>query len=139
MRLSIVALNVIWISLLAGCANKEAMIPTPERDMQTVYREHMQGVGDGKLLDTRSLLRRPLQESDVDLSQYVRTEKTQLQAKFPKIPNPTLYMFVGPHLAADTQVPIPGYITEFKMWEREHYALPGEQSDMTEHFQGDAR
>ena len=90
-------------------------------------------------MDTRSLLRRPMEESDVQLSEYVRTEKNQLQARFKRIPNPTLYMFVAPHLAAQSEVPIPGYVTEFRMWTRDHYAMPGEVSDMTSQFQGDMR
>tara|TARA_R110002167_G_scaffold204404_11_gene408601 strand:+ start:15498 stop:15872 length:375 start_codon:yes stop_codon:yes gene_type:complete len=124
---------------LAGCANKDNILPTPDQDMEAVYRDHMQGIGDGKIMDTRSLLRRPMEESDVQLSEYVRTEKNQLQARFKRIPNPTLYMFVAPHLAAQSEVPIPGYVTEFRMWTRDHYAMPGEVSDMTSQFQGDMR
>ena len=127
-------LSVTLISVLGGCATKDSMIPTPEHDMKTVYDMHMQGVGDGKLLDTRSLIRRPMMEEDVHLSDYVRTEKNMLESKFKRIPNPTLYMFVAPHLASRAQVPVPGYLTEFKMWEREHYAMPGETSDMNGSF-----
>lgn len=130
MRTSNVVLIVTWISLLSACANKDSIIPVPEHDMKEVYNRHMQGIGDGELYDKRSLLRRPMVDGDVELSDYVRSEKTLLQARFRTIPNPTLYMFVAPHLAADTQVPIPGYLTELKMWESEHYALPGEISDM---------
>lgn len=139
MQASRAVLSVTLISLLAGCASKENIIPTPEQDMEKVYRNHMQGIGDGTLMDTRSLLRRPMVESDVQLSEYVRTEKNQLQSRFKRIPNPTLYMFVAPHLAAQSEVPIPGYITEFKMWQRDHYALPGEVSDMANDFKGDMR
>ncbi len=96
----------------------------------------MQGVGSDQVYDRRSQLRRPMVESDVDLSSYVRTEKNQLEAKFKLLPNPTLYMFVAPHLASQDQVPIPGYLTEFKMWEKDHYAMPGEVSDMESHFDG---
>ena len=96
----------------------------------------MQSNGDGVLFDERAVLRRPMIETDVALSDYVRTEKNQLESKFKTVPNPTMYMFVAPHLAADTQVPIPGYLTEFKMWEREHYAMPGEISDMGSNYVG---
>lgn len=78
-------------------------------------------------------------EGDVVLSDYVRTEKTQLESRFKTLPNPTMYMFVAPHLAADSQVPIPGYLTEFRMWERDHYALPGEISDMSNSFGGQSK
>lgn len=135
MRISIVVLISILTSLLSACASKDTLIPVPEQDMKTVYERHMQGIGDGELLDKRSLLRRPMIEGDVELSNYVRTEKSQLEAKFKLLPNPTLYMFVAPHLAAETRVPIPGYLTEFKMWDKDHYALPGEVSDMRSHFE----
>ncbi len=136
MQLKSVGLSIILTSLLAACSSKDAMLPVPDRDMKAVYNQHMNGVGDGKLLDKRTLIRRDMTDNDVDLSDYVRTEKNQLEAKFKRIPNPTMYMFVAPHLASDTQVPIPGYLTEFKMWEKEHYALPGEVSDMTPAYDG---
>jgi len=113
-----------------GCATKESIIPTPEQDMKTVYEQHMNGVGEGKILDKRSVLRRPMSVEDVELSDYVRTEATALRSRFRLLPNPTLYMFVAPHLAGESGVPIPGYLTEFKMWETDHYALPGEVSVM---------
>jgi conjugative transfer region lipoprotein (TIGR03751 family) len=112
------------------------MLPVPEQNMKTVYNRHMQSNGDGVLFDERAVLRRPMIEDDVALSNYVRTEKNQLESKFKTLPNPTMYMFVAPHLAADTNVPIPGYLTEFKMWETEHYAMPGEISDMGSNYVG---
>jgi conjugative transfer region lipoprotein (TIGR03751 family) len=112
--------------LLGGCATKDAMIPQPEQTMQDVYYGSMGAVSQGKLLDERSALRRAITESDVDLSQYVRTEANQLQSKFKLLPNPTLYMFVAPHLSTADGVPVPGYLTEFKLYTKEHYAMPGE-------------
>ena len=136
MQILKVALPITLISLLAACATKETMLPTPKYSMKEVYDQHMQGVGSGQVLDRRSQLRRPMIESDINLSDYVRTEKNQLEAKFKFLPNPTLYMFVAPHLASQSQVPVPGYLTEFKMWKTEHYALPGEISDMSNRFNG---
>lgn len=136
MRIFSAILILISISFLGGCATKDSILPIPSQDMKTVYDTHMKGIGDGKLYDKRSLLRRPMIEDDVLLSDYVRTEKTQLQSKFKKIPNPTMYMFVAPHLASQSEVPIPGYLTEFKMWDRERYALPGEVSDLDGKFGG---
>jgi len=136
MQILTVALTAISISLLASCATKDTLIPIPDEDMKSVYNRHMQTNGDGVLFDERAVLRRPMIEDDVALSNYVRSEKNQLESKFRTLPNPTMYMFVAPHLAADTQVPIPGYLTEFKMWEREHYAMPGEISDMSGNYVG---
>ncbi len=135
MRMLTAALSISLISVvLTGCSNKDNFIPQPDQTMKTVYGNHMSGVGDGKLLDTRSLVRRPMVEGDVQLSYYVRSEKNQLQSRFKLLPNPTMYMFVAPHLATTDQVPIPGYLTEFRMWEKDHYAMPGELSDMRTGF-----
>lgn len=139
MRRIHIVLTVTLTSLLSSCATKDAVIPVPEHDMKEVYDRHMQGIGGGDLYDKRSLIRRPMVEGDVVLSDYVRTEKTQLESRFKTLPNPTMYMFVAPHLAADSQVPIPGYLTEFRMWERDHYALPGEISDMSNSFGGQSK
>lgn len=106
-------------------------MPVPNDNMQTVYERHMQSVGKQKLQQSRSFLRRDMQEGDIDLSDYVRTEKNQLQSKFRFLPNPTMYMFVAPHLSTKDKVPVPGYITEFKMWEKDQYAMPGELSDLS--------
>lgn len=111
---------------LSGCGSKDAMIPQPDQTMQDVYYDSMGSIGEGKLMDERSALRRSLMESDTDYSSYVRTEANQLQSKFKLLPNPTLYMFVAPHLSTADNVPIPGYLTEFRLYTRDHYALPGE-------------
>ena len=134
MRKQTVVLSIILTSLLAGCSSKDAMLPVPKESMKTVYEKHMSGTATGRLYDSRALVRRSLDENDVNLSEYVRTESTQLHSKFKRIPNPTLYMFVAPHLATDSRVPVPGYLTEFKMWKQDYYALPGEVSDMSSNF-----
>jgi len=122
-KLTIAALAVVT---LAGCSSKEAMLPKPEQDMKTVFNGAMGSTGQGKLMDERSVLRRSMTEADTDYSEFVRTEATQLERKFTLLPNPTLFMFVAPHLATNDGVPVPGYLTEFKLFTKDHYALPGE-------------
>lgn len=57
---------------------------------------------------------------------FVRTQATELENNFPKLPNPTLNMFVYPHLTKQGN-PVPGYTTNFKLYKKaNHYALPGE-------------
>jgi conjugative transfer region lipoprotein (TIGR03751 family) len=131
MRILMAMLTVISTNLFLGCASKDSILPVPKDTMKTVYERHMQSAGSRKIHESRSLLRREMQEGDVALSEYVRTEKNQLQSKFRYLPNPTMYMFVAPHLATKDKVPVPGYVTEFKMWEKDQYALPGEVSDMS--------
>ena len=45
---------------------------------------------------------------------------------FPRLPNPSLVMYVFPHLAGAERTPVPGYATTFPLYERVEYALPGE-------------
>ena len=36
-------------------------------------------------------------------------------------------MYVFPHLSGSESVPVPGYSTVFPLYQRVHYALPGER------------
>jgi len=45
---------------------------------------------------------------------------------FQKIPNPELNLYIYPHLAGQSEVPIPGYYTAFNAYEKDHYLLPQE-------------
>jgi conjugative transfer region lipoprotein (TIGR03751 family) len=35
-------------------------------------------------------------------------------------------MYVYPHLSRQDEAPVPGYSTAFELYEKAHYALPGE-------------
>lgn len=130
-----VTLIIISISLLASCSSKDAILPVPNQSMQQVYDSHMGGATDANLYDSRTLLKRGMYVEEVNLSRYVRSEANQLRSRFKRIPNPTMFMFVAPHLASKSNVPVPGYLTEFKMWESDNYALPGEVSDMSSFYE----
>jgi conjugative transfer region lipoprotein (TIGR03751 family) len=56
---------------------------------------------------------------------FIRTQATELESRFPRLPNPILNMFVVPHLTQGGN-PVPGYTTHFKLYKVDHYALPGE-------------
>jgi conjugative transfer region lipoprotein (TIGR03751 family) len=43
--------------------------------------------------------------------------------EFHKLPNPELHLYIYPHLAGIDQIPVPGYMTVFNVYERDHYAL----------------
>jgi len=62
---------------------------------------------------------------DSHLAGFTRQADTEIQALFPKLPNPALVMYVFPHLTASGQ-PVPGYATSFTLYEKTEYALPGE-------------
>ncbi|SEP17797.1 TIGR03751 family conjugal transfer lipoprotein [Aquisalimonas asiatica] len=69
---------------------------------------------------------RQVHDGDVDLDGYTRTAADEIATRFSRVPNPTMVMYVYPHLAGQDEAPVPGYATSFRMYERDHYALPGE-------------
>lgn len=120
---------LVWISAaLAGCAStapgsKASIFPNDMKSMDEIYREHTQRLG---LQDAVPLIQpSALRDGTADLHGYVRGAQTEIGALFPRLPNPTLIMFVYPHLT-EQGTPVPGYATQFEMYERAEYALPGE-------------
>lgn len=57
---------------------------------------------------------------------WSRSGLNEIQQLFPMAENPTITMYVYPHLAEREQVPVPGYTTAFSLYAGNHYALPSE-------------
>ena len=116
------------ILLVAGCAStKEAVLPQDGHSMKAIYDAHVEAMGARDPQAWQGQLGgRPLTASEVPLDRYTRDAHNELETTFPRLPNPTLRMYVFPHLATDERVPVPGYVTTFPMYERVEYALPGE-------------
>ena len=124
-RISALAL----ISLvLAGCAStKEAVLPQDGPSMKAIYEAHIHEMSARDPLSIRQELGdRPILTGDSALHGYTRDAANEINAIFPRLPNPTLVMYVFPHLAGEESVPVPGYATAFPMYERTEYVLPGE-------------
>lgn len=64
-------------------------------------------------------------QDDANYSSYSRNSATEIDFLFPRLPNPTLVMYVFPHMSP-AGVPVPGYSTAFTLFEKTEYALPGE-------------
>jgi len=125
-RLSLLAITVV----LGACSTSaEKMFPTEgATDMTDVFRAKGQAGGNNALLETRSTLRRPLEESEHEEPQsYTRSARQEIHSQFIRLPNPDLVMYVFPHLAGNEGAPIPGYSTVFPLHQNIHYALPGER------------
>ena len=122
---------LVSISLLVGgCAStKEAVLPQDGPSMQAIYNAHLEEMAARDPQALRAELgTRPLKSGDVSLEGYTRDMHNEIETIFPHLPNPTLVMYVFPHLATEERVPVPGYATTFPMYERVEYALPGEVS-----------
>ena len=63
--------------------------------------------------------------SDNQLQGFSRSQANELDNVFPQFPNPTIYIYIDPHITSDG-LPIPGVTTKTKLMKRSEYALPHE-------------
>lgn len=126
-RLSQTVLIVALTSIASGCATtKDELLPQSGPTMEEVYKQQvLEDEAVERQLNSDQRPRRELERSE-ELHGYTREAHTELQSMFPQLPNPTLVMFVYPHLSTESRLPVPGYSTSFQMYERTEYALPGE-------------
>lgn len=120
--------TLVSLISLAGCAgSKDSMLPPDGVSMKTIYERHFSDIGMRDTLNVREELKsRPIDTDVADLAGYVRDAFNELDAHFPRLPNPTLVLYVFPHLVGTDRVPVPGYATTFPMYRQVEYALPGE-------------
>ena len=128
MQNPLILISALGLISLAGCAStKEAVLPQDGPSMKEIYQGHIQEMNAQDPLTIRlELGDRPILTGDTSLHGYTRDAANEIDAIFPRLPNPTLVMYVFPHLAGEESVPVPGYATAFPMYERTEYALPGE-------------
>ena len=121
------ALSLISL-VLAGCAStKDAVLPQDGPSMQAIYEGHVHAMAARDPQVIRGELgRRPVVTGEAALQGYTREAFNEIDVLFPRLPNPTLVMYVFPHLAGEARAPVPGYTTAFPMYEQVEYALPGE-------------
>ncbi|MEA2080989.1 MAG: TIGR03751 family conjugal transfer lipoprotein [Pseudomonadota bacterium] len=114
--------------LLVGCAGtKDTILPQDGPSMKAIYEEHIHEMNaQDPLILRQALAHRPMITGEAALEGYTRDAASEIDSTFPRLPNPTLVLYVFPHLAGDDQVPVPGYATAFSLYERVEYSLPGE-------------
>ena len=120
--------GLLPLLLLGGCAStKEAVLPQDGPSMRAIYDAHVveMAAQDPSVL-REALGCRGVRPGEGDLAGYSREAFNELDVRFPRLPNPSLVMYVFPHLAGPEGTPVPGYATTFPMYERVEYALPGE-------------
>ncbi len=126
---AIVSISLLLpVLLLGGCAGtKEAVLPQDGPPMQAIYDAHLRDMGARDPTFVRAALSsRPIANGEQDLHGYTREASNELDITFARLPNPTLVLYVYPHLAGAQRTPVPGYTTTFPLYERVEYALPGE-------------
>jgi conjugative transfer region lipoprotein (TIGR03751 family) len=123
----IAALGLISL-VLAGCAStKDTVLPQDGPSMKAIYEGHVHEMNaDNPQVIRGELGSRSIVAGDAALHGYTRDAFNEIDVLFPRLPNPTLVMYIFPHLAGEAGAPVPGYTTAFPMYEQVEYALPGE-------------
>jgi len=124
----LVSISLLSLLLLGGCAStKEAVLPQDGPSMRAIYDAYLRDTAaqDPSVL-REALGCRGVRPGEGDLAGYSREAFNELDVSFPRLPNPSLVMYVFPHLAGAERTPVPGYATTFPLYERVEYALPGE-------------
>lgn len=117
--------TLAWTSLLFGCTAKQAVLPQQSPTIEAIYAEHF----GGDLATHLESERKALQERPVKVDVPggpARQALDAIEARFTRLANPVLVLYVYPHLAEKERVPVPGYFTVFSLYERTEYARPGE-------------
>ena len=114
--------------MLTGCAStKDTVLPQDGPSMKAIYEGHVHEMNaDNPQVIRGELGDRPIVAGEAALHGYTRDAFNEIDVLFPRLPNPTLLMYIFPHLAGDAGAPVPGYTTAFPMYEQVEYALPGE-------------
>lgn len=117
---------VLTSLLMVGCAStKESVLPQDGPTMKSIYDQHMTDVQRSN--QRQGIGGQPLPRSGIDHYRgFVREAANEIDTVFPRLPNPTLVMYIFPHLSGSERTPVPGYVTTFPFYEKVEYALPGE-------------
>lgn len=115
-------INPLWLPpliVLAGCGGA---IPEPQQgdDMLAVYERHTGG--SALIPGQRGADTPPL----APVADYVRDVRNETDNLFHRLPNPTLFLFIPPHVVGNEGLPVPGYTVPVPMYKTTPYALPGE-------------
>lgn len=116
------------LMLLSGCSllgDKESILPQGGPSMREVYDNHFKRSKASLPAIRSDFAGEATGVSDGNLEGYSRNAHNEIEALFPRLPNPTLVMYVFPHLSASGRA-VPGYATSFPLYENTPYALPGE-------------
>lgn len=114
--------------LLNGCSTmggKDTILPQEGASMKEVYDAHFKHSSQRHHNSRVQIDYAGAGYGEGNLAGYTREADTEIQALFPRLPNPPLVMYVFPHLTGTGQ-PVPGYATSFPMYDKTEYALPGE-------------
>lgn len=112
-----------------GCGTvvheKDNIIPPSDFTMKDIYDNKGRPSTDITHALSPTILKRSATAREIAISSY-DINSLELQPTFKKLPNPKLYIYFPPKLTSDGRLPVPAWMTEFSMYDRDEYALPGE-------------
>ena len=123
----------------AGCSQQSTLeIPQDGPTTLEVYQRHVGGYDEqivqiddsADVTPVKSSPQGALEvahsaENGATLTATLQAARVQRQRDFPLLPNREFTLFVFPHLTSSGN-PIPAYTTVWRLYEKDHYALPGE-------------
>ncbi len=121
--IKLLPLLILMILLLSSCSNNS---DDQGIKMVDLYQKHS-NQKPPKLVHPKTANTAPKTTKTTQRlsNNFVREQQTELENQFPKLPNPTLNMFIYPHLTKQGH-PVPGYSTNFRLYQTDQYALPTE-------------
>lgn len=124
-----ITLSLISLLLVACSSSNGSHVPRSGISSEQVYFGDTEGEGSNYKArakgNTNMVPWRPTsshERAEVDVYTLHNSPKVPFQL----LDNPTIYFYVPPKLSKTERVPIPGYFSEFKLLEKDEYALPGE-------------
>ena len=122
MKMKMLLTALLISTALTACSNTVEKPTTPQK----TSRDIMKGLY-GKSSAPESFRKGPVAVAyrAPTVNDYTRSEAKELRGLFPRLPNPDVCMYIEPHLSSENAT-IPGYTSCFSMYEKNHYALPGE-------------
>ena len=140
-KTSSLLISLTSIVLLNGCTTPgKKLLPHGDMTMAQIYRvqtglavpSNTQAVGNESLSSNRvnqASYRRVSKPTMPINDHYTDVAQNQMNSEFKVLPNPNIAAYIFPHIAhySGTNVPVPGYTTTFFLYEKNHYAMPGEE------------
>ncbi len=121
---------ILGVTLLSGCStqvSKTAMPPSSMTMSQIYNKETSPSSGQGGQ-QTYAPDKLPEINGYVNYKDYTRTAQNETHSQFKLYPNPSVPIYIFPHLASfnGTSAPIPAYSSSFYVYKENHYAMPAE-------------
>ncbi len=138
-KTSLLLISLTSVSLLSGCMTPgKHVLAHGELTMAQIYRVQtgLAMPAQTQMKGQRTSRRAAISAGNFRASAsgmsmntaYTDVAQHQINSEFKLLPNPNIAAYIFPHLShySGTNVPVPGYTTTFFLYEKNHYAMPGE-------------